>query len=92
VRTGAVYEDRARQVCPTRGGVDPRLRPSRPQGPTCFGPRIIVVGSTRYKAALQLGLGQVPVHVAAGLTPAQVKAYRLANNKTAELAEWNTRA
>jgi DNA modification methylase len=53
---------------------------------------IIVVGSTRYKAALQLGLEQVPVHVAAGLTPAQVKAYRLADNKTAELAEWdNTR-
>jgi DNA modification methylase len=50
---------------------------------------IIVVGSTRYKAALQLGLEQVPVHVAAGLTPAQVKAYRLADNKTAELAEWD---
>jgi DNA modification methylase len=50
---------------------------------------IIVVGSTRYKAALQLGLEQVPVHVATGLTPAQVKAYRLADNKTAELAEWD---
>ena len=50
---------------------------------------IIVVGSTRYKAALQLGLEQVPVHVASGLTPAQVKAYRLADNKTAELAEWD---
>src|SRR5690242_11027623 len=50
---------------------------------------IIVVGSTRYKAALLLGLEQVPVHVATGLTPAQVKAYRLADNKTAELAEWD---
>ena len=50
---------------------------------------IIVVGSTRYKAALQLGLEQVPVHAAGGLTPAQVKAYRLADNKTAELAEWD---
>ena len=50
---------------------------------------IIVVGSTRYQAALQLGLEQVPVHVASGLTPAQVKAYRLADNKTAELAEWD---
>jgi DNA modification methylase len=50
---------------------------------------IIVVGSTRYKAAQQLGLHQVPVHVATGLTPAQVKAYRLADNKTAELAEWD---
>src|SRR5215831_7760964 len=50
---------------------------------------VIVVGSTRYKAAILLGLQQVPVHVATGLTPAQVKAYRLADNKTAELAEWD---
>src|SRR5262245_59338780 len=50
---------------------------------------VIVVGSTRYKAALQLGLQAVPVHVASGLTPAQVKAYRIADNKTAELADWD---
>jgi DNA modification methylase len=50
---------------------------------------MIVVGSTRYKAALQLGLDEVPVHVARGLTPAQLKAYRIADNKTAELAEWD---
>jgi DNA modification methylase len=49
----------------------------------------IVVGSTRYKAAVKLGLDKVPVHVAAGLTPAQVKAYRIADNKTADLAEWD---
>jgi DNA modification methylase len=51
---------------------------------------VIIAGNTRYKAALRLGLKQVPVHVAAGLTPAQIKAYRLADNKTAELAEWDT--
>src|SRR6267143_6874511 len=50
---------------------------------------VIVVGSTRYKAALKLGMQFVPVHVAAGLTPAQVKAYRIADNKTAELADWD---
>jgi DNA modification methylase len=50
---------------------------------------VIVVGSTRYKAALKLGLESVPVHVASGLTPAQLKAYRIADNKTAELADWN---
>jgi DNA modification methylase len=50
---------------------------------------VIVVGNTRYKAAVQLGLSQVPVHVAAGLTDAQLKAYRIADNKTAELAEWD---
>jgi DNA modification methylase len=49
----------------------------------------IVVGETRYKAARLLGLKQVPVHVAIGLTPAQLKAYRIADNKTAELAEWD---
>jgi ParB-like chromosome segregation protein Spo0J len=32
---------------------------------------------------------QVPVHVAKDLTPEQIKAYRIADNKTAELAEWN---
>jgi len=50
---------------------------------------VIVCGHTRYKAALKLGLKQVPVHVAKDLTPDQVKAYRIADNKTAELAEWN---
>jgi ParB-like chromosome segregation protein Spo0J len=50
---------------------------------------VIIVGHTRYKAAQQLGLEKVPVHVAKGLTPAQVKAYRIADNQTATLAEWN---
>ena len=50
---------------------------------------VIICGHTRYKAALKLGLTQVPVHVAKDLTPAQIQAYRLADNKTAELAEWN---
>ena len=50
---------------------------------------VIIVGDTRYKAAQQLGLAEVPVHVAAGLSPAQAKAYRLADNKTAQLAVWN---
>lgn len=50
---------------------------------------VIIVGHTRYKAALKLGLEKVPVHVATDLTPEQIKAYRIADNKTAELAEWN---
>lgn len=50
---------------------------------------IIVVGHTRHKAALELGLNEVPVHVAVGLTSAQVKAYRIADNKTGELAKWD---
>ncbi len=50
---------------------------------------VIVCGHTRWKAAQKLGLEQVPVHVARDLTPEQVRAYRIADNKTAELAEWN---
>jgi DNA modification methylase len=50
---------------------------------------VIVVGHTRYKAARKLGLDTVPVHVATGLTPAQLKAYRLADNQTATLADWD---
>ncbi|MGE3809692.1 MAG: DNA modification methylase [Gemmataceae bacterium] len=50
---------------------------------------VIIVGHTRYLAAQKLDLAKVPVHVARDLTPAQIKAYRIADNKTAELAEWN---
>lgn len=51
----------------------------------------IVCGHTRFKAALKLGLDAVPVHVARDLTPEQVRAYRLADNRTAELAQWDRR-
>ena len=50
---------------------------------------VIICGHTRYKAAVQLGLEKVPVHTAKDLTPEQIKAYRIADNKTGELAEWN---
>jgi len=50
---------------------------------------VIVVGHTRWKAAVKLGLKQVPVHVAKDLTPAQAKAYRIADNATQDLAAWN---
>lgn len=50
---------------------------------------VIVVGHTRYKAALKLGLEKVPVHVATDLTPEQIRAYRIADNKSAELSDWN---
>jgi len=53
------------------------------------GDGVIVVGHTRYKAALKLGLKQVPVHVASDMTPAQAKAYRIADNQTATLATWD---
>jgi DNA modification methylase len=50
---------------------------------------VIIVGHTRYKAALLLGLSEAPVHVAVGLSPEQAKAYRLADNQTASLSQWD---
>jgi len=53
------------------------------------GDGVIVCGHTRYKAAQKLGLAKVPVHVARDLTPEQVRAYRIADNKTSELSDWD---
>ena len=50
---------------------------------------VIIAGHTRFKAAKKLGLKEVPVVVAENLTDEQVKAYRLADNKTGELAGWD---
>src|SRR4051812_25520276 len=50
---------------------------------------VIIVGHTRYKAALKLGMTEVPVHVALGLTPDQARAYRIADNQTATLSQWD---
>jgi len=50
---------------------------------------VIICGHTRYKAAQKLGLDKVPVHVATDLSPEQVRAYRIADNKTADLADWD---
>lgn len=50
---------------------------------------VIVAGHTRLKAAQKLGLASVPCIVADDLTDEQIKAFRLADNKTAELAEWD---
>jgi ParB-like chromosome segregation protein Spo0J len=50
---------------------------------------VVIAGHTRLLAARSLGLEQVPVVVAADLTPAQVKAYRLADNRTGEEASWD---
>ena len=49
----------------------------------------IIAGHTRLKAAKKLGYEDVPCILADDLTPEQVKAYRLADNKVAELASWN---
>lgn len=49
----------------------------------------IIAGHTRLKAAKQLGLKEVPIIIADDLTEEQVKAFRLADNKVSEIAEWD---
>jgi ParB-like chromosome segregation protein Spo0J len=53
------------------------------------GDGVIICGHTRLKAAQKLGLTKVPVHVAKDLTPEQVKAFRIADNKTSDLSDWD---
>jgi DNA modification methylase len=50
---------------------------------------VVIAGHTRLMAARSLGMNEIPVHVADGLTPSQVKAYRLADNRVGEEAEWD---
>ena len=50
---------------------------------------VIVVGHTRWLAAKKLGLNEVPCLIASDLTDEQIAAYRLADNKTNELATWD---
>ena len=50
---------------------------------------VVIVGHTRLLAAKQLGWREVPVHVAENLTPAQVRAYRLMDNRSHEETDWD---
>ena len=53
------------------------------------GKRVIIAGHTRLLAARKLGLKEVPVHVADNLSPAQVKAYRLMDNRSHDETSWD---
>ena len=50
---------------------------------------VIVAGHTRYKAAQLIGLKQVPCIRASHLSPKQIKAFRLADNKVGEKSVWD---
>lgn len=50
---------------------------------------VIVAGHTRYRASQKLGLEEVPCIVSDDLTEAQVKAFRIADNKVSEFATWD---
>ncbi len=50
---------------------------------------VIVCGHTRWLAAQKLGLTKIPVHTASNLTPAQIKAYRLMDNRSHQETDWD---
>src|SRR5437764_3910385 len=50
---------------------------------------VIICGHTRLLAAQKLGLKEAPVHVAENLTPAQVRTYRLLDNRSHEETSWD---
>lgn len=50
---------------------------------------VIVAGHTRYKAAKQLEIKKVPCIVISDLTPEQIRAFRIADNKVSEYSTWN---
>lgn len=51
--------------------------------------KVILAGHTRREAAILAGMEKVPYIVIDGLTEAQQRAYRLADNKLSELALWD---
>jgi len=53
------------------------------------GENVLVAGHTRVKAARQLGMTEVPAVRADDLTPEQIRAFRIADNKLHELASWD---
>ena len=50
---------------------------------------VIVAGHTRHKAAIKLGMDEVPCIMADDLTDEQIRKFRLADNKTAEISKWD---
>ena len=53
------------------------------------GNNVIIYGHTRLRAARKLGLDVVPCIIADDLTDEQIRAFRLADNKTSEFADWD---
>ncbi len=56
---------------------------------TIDGNGVVVTGHTRLKAALKLKMTEVPVIRLDDLTPDQIKAFRIVDNKVGEIAEWD---
>ena len=56
------------------------------------GDGVVVVGHTRLEAAKALGLEEAPVHIADTLSPDEARAYRLSDNRTGEISDWDFKA
>lgn len=60
------------------------------RNPIIVDPELVIIsGHTRRLAAMKLGLKTVPVYIDADMTEQQKKAFRLADNRVAELATWD---
>lgn len=85
VETVIPYARNPRKNAGAVGKVAASLREFGFRQPIVVDPEMtVVVGHTRLQAAIQLGMKEVPVHVATGLSAAQIKAYRIADNRTTE--------
>lgn len=84
------YEKNPRLNDPAVGAVAESLRQFGFRQPIVVDANgVIICGHTRWKAAKKLGLPEIPVHVATDLTAEQVRAYRIADNKVADLSTWD---
>ena len=84
------YENNPRKNDPAVDKVVESLRAFGPQAPIIVDKDyVIIAGHTRWKAAKKLGMDEFPCVVAEQLDEEQVRAYRLADNKTGEFADWD---
>ena len=84
------YEHNPRQNDGAVDAVAESIKAFGPQSPIIVDRNnVIICGHTLYKAAQKLGLDTFPCLIAENLSDEQVRAYRLADNKTAELSDWN---
>jgi ParB/RepB/Spo0J family partition protein len=83
------YPANARKNDDTVGQIVKSLEKYGWQQPIVVDPNmVIVVGHTRYKAAIELGYEQIPV-VVAELNDKQAKAYRIMDNKSHDYTRWD---
>ena len=84
------YENNPRKNEPAIGGVMQSIQNFGFKVPMLVDSQgVIVCGHTRFKAAQKLGLDTVPCIVADDLTPGQIRAFRLADNKVSESSKWD---